>query len=122
MESFVVKDGVDHASVEGIADTPYAVPAMSVGLSDFATPVPVLWWRAGGHTHTAFAMEVAMDLAAEAAGADPVAFRLGLLPQDTADGRRMAAVLRLAAEQAGGDAPAPEGRFRGVAAHKSFNS
>jgi isoquinoline 1-oxidoreductase beta subunit len=122
MESFVVKDGVDHASVEGIADTPYAVPAMSVGLSDFATPVPVLWWRAVGHTHTAFAMEVAMDLAAEAAGADPVSFRLGLLPQDTADGRRMAGVLRLAAEKAGWDAPAPEGRFRGVAAHKSFNS
>jgi isoquinoline 1-oxidoreductase beta subunit len=122
LEPFTVKDGVDTASIEGVEDTPYAIPGMSVGLSDFRTQVPVLWWRSVGHTHTAFAMETALDMAAEAAGADPVAFRLGLLPQDTADGRRLAGVLKLAAEKAGWNGPAPEGRFRGVAAHRSFNT
>jgi isoquinoline 1-oxidoreductase beta subunit len=121
-EAFVVKDGVDHASVEGVADTPYAIPAMRVGLSDFETPVPVLWWRAVGHTHTAFAVEAALDAAAEAAGRDPVDFRLALLPGETEDQRRLAAVLRLAAEKAGWGEPAPEGRGRGIAAHKSFGS
>lgn len=122
MEAFVVKDGVDHASVEGVADTPYAIPAMRVGLSDFETAVPVLWWRAVGHTHTAFAVEAALDAAAEAAGVDPVEFRLRLLPGQTEDQRRMAAVLRLAAEKAGWGQPAGDGRGRGIAAHKSFGT
>ncbi|MFN3615450.1 MAG: xanthine dehydrogenase family protein molybdopterin-binding subunit, partial [Rubrimonas sp.] len=122
LEPFVVKDGVDHASVEGVADTPYAIPAMRVGLSDFQTPVPVLWWRAVGHTHTAFAVEAALDAAAEAAGRDPVEFRLALLPGDTEDQRRLAGVLRLAADKAGWGGPALEGRGRGIAAHKSFGS
>lgn len=41
-ESFSVHDGVDHTSVEGIADAPYAIGNMSVGLSDFETATPVL--------------------------------------------------------------------------------
>ncbi|NNU80327.1 xanthine dehydrogenase family protein molybdopterin-binding subunit [Halovulum dunhuangense] len=121
-EAFVVKDGVDHSSVEGVADTPYAIPGMHVGLSDAAPSVTVLWWRSVGHTHTAYVMESMMDMAARAAGRDPVEFRLAHLSGDSADHARMAGVLRLAAERAGWDQPAPEGRSRGVAVHKSFGS
>jgi isoquinoline 1-oxidoreductase beta subunit len=113
---------VDHATVEGIADGAYAIPGMGVAVSDFETSVPVLWWRAVGHTHTAYVMETMMDRAAEAAGADPVAFRLAHLDESTEDGRRMAAVIRLAAEKAGWGAARAEGRTLGIAAHKSFNT
>ncbi len=121
-EAILVHDGIDETSVEGVADTHYAIPALSVGLSDAESAVPVLWWRSVGHTHTAFVMETMVDLAAEAAGKDPVAFRLALLEGDDIDRRRLAGVLTLAAEKAGWGEPLPEGRARGVAVHKSFDS
>ncbi|MGI9372218.1 MAG: molybdopterin cofactor-binding domain-containing protein, partial [Hyphomicrobiales bacterium] len=121
-ESFSVNDGVDHTSVEGIADAPYAIGNMSVGLSDFETATPVLWWRSVGHTHTAYVMESMMDMAAEAAGQDPVDYRLALLSGDGADQKRLTGVLKLAAEKAGWGDKLPKGRARGVAVHKSFNS
>ncbi len=68
-EAVVVHGGVDHASVEGVADTPYAIRGMFVGLSDAKPSVSVLWWRSVGHSHTAHVMETMMDMAAAAAGA-----------------------------------------------------
>lgn len=118
MEQMMVHEGVDHASVEGVSDTPYAIPAMRVSVRNMETPVPVLWWRSVGNSHTAYAMEVAMDMAAEAAGADPVAFREGLLGGSP----RLLGVLKLAAEKAGWGNDLPEGWGRGVAAHFSFQS
>lgn len=122
MEVFVVKEGIDHTSIEGIPDTPYAIPGMHVGLTDAEPSVTVLWWRSVGHSHTAFVMESMMDLAAAAAGQDPVAFRLKHLAGDGPDQVRLAATLRQAAEAAGWGSPLPEGRARGVAAHKSFGT
>jgi isoquinoline 1-oxidoreductase beta subunit len=119
--AFSVHDGVDHSSVEGIADTPYNVPGMHVGLTDTKKATSTLWWRSVGHSHTAYAMEVMMSMAANAAGKDPVEFRLAYLNKDGADQTRKAAVLRLAAEKAGwGRAPA--GHAQGIAVHKSFGS
>ena len=119
-EAFVVKDGVDHSSVEGASDTPYQIPGAFFGLTDTEKATSTLWWRAVGHTHTAYVMEVMMDMAAKAAGQDPVDFRLGYLTGGP-DQERLARVLTLAAEQAGwGTAPA--GRSQGVAVHKSFGS
>ncbi|MEM7508102.1 MAG: xanthine dehydrogenase family protein molybdopterin-binding subunit [Pseudomonadota bacterium] len=120
-ETVLVHDGVDEVSVEGIKDTHYAIPGLSVGLTDAQSAVPVLWWRSVGHTHTAYAMESLIDMAAEAAGQDPVALRLSLLSGSTDDQKRLTGVLKLATEKAGWGA-APEGRFQGVAVHKSFNS
>ena len=122
-ESLAMPEGsqVDTTSVEGVNDTHYAIPALSVGLSDAESPVPVLWWRSVGHTHTAYAMETLIDQVAEALGADPVAYRLDLLAGGDKDQRRLAGVLKLAADKAGwGRAPA--GRFQGVAVHKSFST
>ncbi|MEM8555504.1 MAG: molybdopterin cofactor-binding domain-containing protein, partial [Pseudomonadota bacterium] len=119
-EGFAVHDGVDHSSVEGASDTPYQIPNAHFGLSDVPKATNVLWWRAVGHTHTAYVMEVMMDKAARAAGADPLQFRLGYLT-DGVDQIRKAGVLRLAAEKAGwGQAPA--GHAQGIAVHKSFGS
>ncbi|SHH94502.1 xanthine dehydrogenase family protein molybdopterin-binding subunit [Marivita hallyeonensis] len=114
-EAFTVKDGVDHSSVEGAADTTYDLPDFALDTHHPTVGIPVLWWRAVGHTHTAFVMETMMDELAEAAGIDPVAFRLNHLTSDA----RLAGVLREAADRVG---PAPDGTHRGIAVHKSFNT
>ncbi|MGB3406412.1 MAG: molybdopterin cofactor-binding domain-containing protein, partial [Jannaschia sp.] len=120
-EAFLVQDGVDMSSIEGVHGTPYAIPGMHIGLTDTRKATSTLWWRSVGHTHTAYAMEVMMDMAARAAGRDPVEFRLAHLAGDGPDQVRKAAVLRLAAEKADwGNAPA--GRTQGIAVHKSFGS
>ncbi len=121
-EEMMVKNGVDHTSVEGIADTPYSIENMSVGLSDYESPMPVLWWRSVGHSHSGYTMEVLMDMAAEAAGADPLAFRLAHLDESDPDQARVAGVLKLAADKAGWANKPADGQGRGIAVHKSFNS
>lgn len=120
-EEFVVQDGIDHSSVEGTSDSPYQIPNAAFGLTDTEKATSTLWWRAVGHTHTAYVMETMMDLAAKAVGIDPVEFRLNYLTGDELDQQRKAGVLKLAAEKANwGNAPA--GRSQGIAVHKSFNS
>jgi isoquinoline 1-oxidoreductase beta subunit len=117
-EKMLVTNGVDLTSVEGAANIPYAIPHMKVELSTMEVGVPVLWWRAVGSTHTAYAVESFLDEVAEAAGKDPVEFRLAML----ANSPRHAAVLKLAAEKADWGKAPPEGRYRGIAIAESFNS
>lgn len=120
-EAMAVHDGIDHTSVEGASDMPYHIPGAFFGLTDTEKATSTLWWRAVGHTHTAYVMEVMMDMAAKASGQDPVDYRLQYLQGDDTDQARMAGVLKLAADQAGwGTSPA--GRSQGVAVHKSFGS
>ncbi|WP_223420979.1 xanthine dehydrogenase family protein molybdopterin-binding subunit [Tateyamaria pelophila] len=120
-EAFAVKNGIDHSSVEGTVDSPYQIPMAAFGLTDTEKATSTLWWRAVGHTHTAYVMEVMMDMAAKAAGIDPVDFRLAYLSGDGLEQQRKAGVLKLVAEKANwGNAPA--GRSQGIAVHKSFNS
>jgi len=119
-EKFMVKDGVDATSVEGVNDSPYlaSVDARRIALHSPKNQVPVLWWRSVGNTHTAFAMESMIDELAWAAEKDPVEYRAALL---TASPRHLRA-LQLAAEKAGWGSKPPEGRARGVAVHESFGS
>ncbi len=114
-----VQNGIDLSSVEGSNNLPYRIPNLSVGLTTTDVQVPVLWWRAVGSTHTAFATEAFFDEVAEATGKDPVQLRLDLL---SADHPRHSETLRLVADQAGWGGPVPEGRARGIALHESFNS
>jgi isoquinoline 1-oxidoreductase beta subunit len=118
-EQFMVKDGVDATSVEGLAESPYLeeTPARRVSLHSPRTPIPVLWWRSVGNTHTAFAIECAIDELAHKAGVDPLEYRLALLK-----GKRHGAALSLAADKAGWGKKPPEGRARGLAVHESFGS
>lgn len=117
-ESFTVKNGVDATSVEGTADTLYAIRDMHVEVTNMASPVPVLWWRSVGHTHTAYVMETMIDEIAAATGKDPLALRRQLL---AAHPRHLAA-LNLAATRAGWGSALPAGRFRGLAVHESFGT
>lgn len=114
----MIENGIDPTSVEGASDLPYAVPNLSVSLHTTQAGVPVLWWRSVGHTHTGFTTETFLDELLAAAGRDPVEGRLRLLR----DHPRHAGVLEAAAELADWTAAVPEGRARGVAVHKSFNS
>ncbi|MGH8255392.1 MAG: molybdopterin cofactor-binding domain-containing protein [Steroidobacteraceae bacterium] len=118
-----VKDGIDHSSIEGAAE-PYEIPNLRIELTTPQdVPVPVQWWRASGHSHTAFATECMLDELAAAAQADPYQFRRALLRQHP----RQLAVLDLVAAKAGWDmplSPAPDGarRGRGLALHESFGT
>jgi isoquinoline 1-oxidoreductase beta subunit len=116
----MIKNGIDESSVEGISDSAYLeeIPDKYVGLHTTKSPVPVLWFRSVGNTHTAYVMETTIDELAHAAKQDPVAYRRVLLK----DKSRHLAALNLAAEKAGWDHPLPAGRFRGVAVHESFGS
>jgi isoquinoline 1-oxidoreductase beta subunit len=107
---------VDPSGVEGNAAEQYDLRDVSVTWTRTQVGIPALWWRSVGHSHMAFSKEVIIDELAEAAGKDPVAFRLGLLQKNS----RHAAVLKLAAEKAGWDRPfsREKGRGRGVALHE----
>lgn len=118
LEANMVNNGVDASSVEGAAELPYTIPNITVDLHSPELPVPVQWWRSVGSTHTAFAVETMIDQLARRAGQDPLEFRRMLLN----DQPRHRAVLDLAAEKAAWGTPLPEGRARGIALHKSFNS
>jgi isoquinoline 1-oxidoreductase beta subunit len=116
----LIKDGVDGASVEGTADSPYVkgTPSHLVELHSPKPGIPVLWWRSVGHSHTAFVMESFVDELAVAAKQDPVKYRRQLLKKHP----RHLGVLNLAAQKAGWGNPLPKGRFRGIAVHESFGS
>ena len=118
--SMMIKDGIDATSVEGAADSPYlaAIPAHRVDLHTPASPIPVLWWRSVGHSHTGFVVESFIDELAHAAKADPLEYRRKLLP---ADSRNLRA-LELAAKEFGWGKPLPKGHAAGLAVHESFAS
>lgn len=117
-ESAMVKEGIDHTSVEGAADTPYEIPNLQVELHTTKNQVPVLWWRSVGHSHTAFVMECFLDELAHAAGQDSFQYRRALLKQSP----RVRNVLETAAKMSGWGTPLPMGRGRGIAVHESFGS
>ncbi|MEM9813205.1 MAG: xanthine dehydrogenase family protein molybdopterin-binding subunit [Pseudomonadota bacterium] len=117
-EAFLVHDGVDHSTIEGINDSPYLSADVDLRVTHPQVGVKTLWWRSVGHTHTAYVAETLIDELAEMAGEDPVAFRLRHLDAHP----RHRGVLELAAEKAGWSTPPAKGRFRGVAVHKSFES
>jgi isoquinoline 1-oxidoreductase beta subunit len=108
----------DKTASEGLFDLPYAIANQRIAHRATTMGVPVGSWRSVGHSQNAFFSECFIDEMAHASRQDPVAFRLSLLR----DMPRHAAVLRLAAEQAGWRTPLPTGRARGVALHESFGS
>jgi isoquinoline 1-oxidoreductase beta subunit len=118
----MVQNGIDSSSVEGVADSPYlpAIDHLRVGLHSPTVPVPVLWWRSVGHTHTAFAMECFIDELAAKAGLDPLLYRRELLGR--AKAQRMLGVLDKAAAEFGWERKLADGRGKGLAVHHSFGS
>jgi isoquinoline 1-oxidoreductase beta subunit len=118
-EAFIVKNGIDETSIEGLPENPYIKNVTRrISLHSPRTAIPVLWWRSVGATHIAFAVESMIDELAHQAGKDPLDYRLALLAKEP----RHAKVLETAAEKAGWSTPPAVGRARGLALHESFGS
>lgn len=118
LEPFFTHQETDLSLAEGILHTTYDVANFDLEITEAKVGVPVLWWRSVGHTHTAYAVETMMDVAAKEAGVDPVAYRQNLMKDDA----RKRAVLDLVVSKAGWSNELPNGRFRGVAVHESFGA
>src|SRR5882724_3781151 len=117
--AMMIKNGVDESTVEGTSDTNYNLTNFHVSAHNPTVNIPVLWWRSVGNTHTAFVMETLIDELAQAAGKDPIEYRLAVLdPKST----RQRAVLELVRRRSGWNEKPPAGRARGVAMHTSFGS
>ena len=109
---------VDPTVLQGAADLPYQVPNFEVSHSSPPAPVNLGFWRSVGHSFNCFFVETFVDELAEAAGRDPYAFRLSLLPGES----RMSPVLALAAQEAGWGRPLPPQSGLGIACSISFGT
>jgi len=112
------KTSFDEEAVECIANNPYDIPNVLVDHNQPEWAVPLGFWRSVGASQNGFVIESFIDELATAAKRDPVEYRKALLGKSP----RHLAVLELAAEKAGWGRPLPDGRARGVAVVKSFNS
>ena len=119
-EAFMIKNGVDATSVEGIADLPYlkSIHNYHMGLNTVKATIAVLWWRFVGHSYFVFVMESLIDELAHNANKDPFDYR----KKKKKGHPRHLAALNLAAEKADWGKPLPKGMYRGVAVHESFGS
>lgn len=115
----MIKDGIDPTMVEGASDLPYKVANLRVTAHTMDVGVPVLWWRSVGHTHTAFATETFIDELLVGGGRDPLHGRLALLKDQPRYAEVLKAVGRAARWKG---SKVGNGRARGVALHKSFDT
>jgi isoquinoline 1-oxidoreductase beta subunit len=118
-DAFIPKgQAFDQSSTEGASDMIYDIPNLLVDAHDVVGPVPVLWWRSVGHSHTGFTVNCALDELAALGGQDPLELRRKLL----AGKPRHLAVLNAVADASRWSEGAPARRGRGVAIHESFGS
>ncbi|MGB3744622.1 MAG: xanthine dehydrogenase family protein molybdopterin-binding subunit, partial [Xanthobacteraceae bacterium] len=111
--------GIDIDAVDSAVDNPYDIPNFQVEYVRAEPPaVPTGFWRGVGPNNNIFATECFMDELARKAGADPIAFRLGMLGKTP----RLKAALELVAEKSGWGQPLPARTGRGVCAQPSFGS
>src|SRR6185295_14851375 len=104
------KDGLEFDVIDCAAQTPYACPNMRVEYVRAEPPaVQTAFWRGVGLTHNVFVVESFIDELAHAARQDPLLYRNAHVMHP-----RARAVLRLAAEKAGWDAPLPARWGRGI--------
>jgi len=106
--------GVDFGAWRGGTIHYSAIPNRETLAWRAKLPVRTSSWRGLGLLPNAFAVETFIDELAHTAGQDPLAFRLAHLDESDGD-RRMAGVLKAAAERAGWGTPLPAGRARGIA-------
>jgi len=116
----MIKNGVDDATVEGVADTPYQIENFHVSVHAPVINVPVLWWRSVGNTHTAFVMETLIDELATRAKMDPIAYRRKLLDREATKLR--AALDLMDKKSAVWRNKLPAGHAAGVACHYCFET
>jgi isoquinoline 1-oxidoreductase beta subunit len=113
--------GIDGQAVACFNDHPYAIPNTLVDYAQRNTNVPVGFWRTVGHSQNPFGRECFIDECAQAAGKDPVAFRLDMLPNNETS-KRDRAILEAVTKAAGWGSQLPAGVFRGVAETEGYGS
>jgi isoquinoline 1-oxidoreductase beta subunit len=105
--------GFDPGALGGMASA-YAFANERNEMHNVDLPMPTTSWRSLGHFPNTFAVESFMDELAEAAGADPLQFRLDHLA-DTPLGRRLRSATEQVRTLSGWETPPPPGHGRGVA-------
>ena len=94
----VFQNGIDIDAVDSAVDNPYDIPNFQVEYVRAEPPaVTTGFWRGVGPNNNVFATESFMDELARKAGADPIAFRVGMLEKTP----RLKAALQLVAEKSG---------------------
>jgi isoquinoline 1-oxidoreductase beta subunit len=109
---------LDGQATEGSTSLPYKLVNRQIDWVPHPATIPVGFWRSVGNSINIFAVESAIDEAALAVKADPLAFRQTLLAGNT----RALAVLNAAATLGGWGTANPPGTARGLAFHESFGS
>jgi isoquinoline 1-oxidoreductase beta subunit len=105
--------GDSRGITEGARNLPYRIQA-SVAARQATLPIPTTYFRSVFNGQNAFVNESFIDELAAAAGMDPLAYRLALLPENSAARR----VLEEAADRAGWGTPLPDNGGRGIAHHQ----
>ncbi|MEM9010285.1 MAG: molybdopterin cofactor-binding domain-containing protein [Pseudomonadota bacterium] len=112
--------GPDKSVVDGAFNQPYTIPNWRVAGYEADIPIPVGFWRSVGNSQNGYFHEAFVDEMAEAAGADPLAFRLAHMGDPRMAPAR--GVLAKAAEMAGWGREMPAGRGLGIAHVLSFGT
>jgi len=110
-------NGVDFTAVRTLSDMPYEIPNQKIDYAMRNGHVPVGFWRAPGQQNGVY-RECFLDELAQAAGRDPLEFRLAMMK--AGDKNRL--VLEAAARTAGWGVPLPAGVGRGLAVVEGFGS
>ena len=110
--------GGPRTAVEGIADTPYAIPNILVGSHNVDPGIPVSYWRSVGYSQNTFFHESFLDEIAAAGGKDPLELRRRLLTNSP----RLKAALELAADKFGWGKALPAGHGAGISIANNIGS
>ncbi len=119
---------VDDWAMEGIEpeDSPYAFPNVAIEYAHAPATAPVMWWRSVYASTNMFGHESFIDELAHAAKKDPLEFRLELLakanPAPNSTGARFQVVLQMLKEKSQWSEKLSQGKGRGVAVARSFES
>jgi len=111
------RNRIDFTAVRTLSDMPYEIPNQRIDYAMRNGHVPVGFWRAPGQQNGVY-RECFLDEAAQAAGKDPLEFRLAMLK--AGDKNRL--VLEAAAKAAGWGTVLPAGVGRGLAVVEGFGS
>jgi isoquinoline 1-oxidoreductase beta subunit len=130
----IVKDGIDPFAVEGIDNYPYTTPNLKFTYQMHDTGVTPGYWRAVSHNLNAVALECFVDEMAQAAGKDPIQYRIDMLDMGSTKhqwsglsagvpvGARMKRVLEEVRAKSGWGKKLGAGKGMGVAVMEGYNT
>jgi isoquinoline 1-oxidoreductase beta subunit len=130
----IVKDGIDPFAVEGIDNYPYDTPNMKLTYQMHDAGVTPGYWRGVSHNLNAVALECFIDELANAAGKDPIQYRIDMLDMGSTKhqwsglsagvpvGARMKRALEEVRAKSGWGKKLPEGQGMGVAVMEGYNT